>query len=66
MQTYNATFKQLKLGVVFQSNKYDLTQWVKTSSKTARLLENNKVFYFTLKEPVLALHFLNDNDFLRV
>lgn len=65
MKTYNATFKQLKLGVVFQFNAYDLTQWVKTSTRTARLIENKKVFYVGCKEPVFALHFINDNDFLR-
>lgn len=61
----HATFKQLRLGAVFQVNKYDLTQWIKTSTKTARLLENNKVFYFQQKELVFALHFLNTQDTIR-
>jgi hypothetical protein len=61
----HSTFKQLRLGVVFQVNKYDLTQWVKTSTKTARLLENNKAYYFQQKEPVFALHFLNTQDTIR-
>ena len=60
--TYNATFKQLRLGVVFQVNKYDLTQWVKTSTRTARLCDSGKVYYFLERQPVLALHFLNDSQ----
>lgn len=39
-------FRNLKHGEIFQINKYDSTQWKKTSSRTARLITNNKCFYF--------------------
>ena len=39
--TYNNTFKHALIGDVFQMNKYDLTKWVKVSTRTAKLIENN-------------------------
>jgi len=61
----NGLFKDLKLGVLFQMNKYDSTKWIKTSNRTARLLENNRVFYFRKNEQILGLSFLDSNDVLR-
>lgn len=41
-----AYFRDLKHNEVFQINKYDATKWRKTSTRTARLVSNNKCFYF--------------------
>lgn len=47
-----AYFKDIKNGEVFQINGYDLTKWRKTSTYTARLVNNNKCFYFGKLENV--------------
>ena len=53
-------FWQVSLGDIFQFNKYDNTQWVKTSSRTARLVENGKVYYFKRLDPVLVIKRIHD------
>jgi hypothetical protein len=45
-------FRDIKHGEVFQMNKYDLTKWIKTTTRTARLVSNNKCFYFGKLEKV--------------
>lgn len=45
-------FRDIKHGEVFQMNKYDSTQWRKTTTRTARLVSNNKCFYFGKLEKV--------------
>jgi hypothetical protein len=45
-------FRDIKHGEVFQMNKHDKTQWRKTTSRTARLVSNNKCFYFGKLETV--------------
>lgn len=53
--TYNNTFKHALIGDVFQMNKYDLTKWVKVSNRTAKLIENNRRYYFNLNENILTI-----------
>jgi hypothetical protein len=48
-------FWQLSLGDTFQMDKHDLTKWIKTSNRTARLAENGKCFYFKRLEPVYLI-----------
>ena len=48
-------FWQLSLGDTFQIDKYDLTKWVKTSNRTARIVENGKCFYFKRLERVYLI-----------
>lgn len=46
MQAYFLTFKSLAINEQFT---YNGTLYYKSSTRTARLVENDRVFYFTLK-----------------
>lgn len=43
-------FRELDVGVVFQMNKYDLTQWQKVSTRTAREVNSKKPYFFNQNE----------------